>query len=407
LQLDATSLIDGVKQLGLTGRNYHTAESMGVPSVTYENLQCVIRKPPLQKGQRVANVAKKDDTATKYRDWMVETVSNPQYLKAGQKALVVTKKAFTLEEGKYLPNWQREGDRPNQSAWRDDPDTYEKLLHRWNADQENWLKLADDRDGFHWDLGQDRRAAVTYFGANTTGSNAWNKAETVFIFEADWPKQGPNTAEVQAWLNLHTLHRDGVLVEMRTIDTHNDRVDAYTTGRLVRSHAQLIPRGVCREFDEHGRCSPMLVVCGISDAEWLLENWRTMFPGAPMPLQPDVNSRTGTAKDRTKAFLTEHPAEVVEISAETLAKHLGTKPWKDISSNLMTKRFRETTLPALGWRYETRRVGRSSVGWLVRLGQASLAVEPKVHAVVAPKRGVNKGRVPGELDEQEQEVLAA
>src|SRR5262249_14733305 len=58
LQLDATSLLDGVKQLGLTGRNYHTAESLGVPPVTYEKLRCIIRKPPLQKNQRIANVAK-------------------------------------------------------------------------------------------------------------------------------------------------------------------------------------------------------------------------------------------------------------------------------------------------------------------------------------------------------------
>jgi hypothetical protein len=177
---------------------------MGVPPVTYENLRCIIRKP-LQKGQRVANVAKKDDTATRYRDWMVEIVSNPQYLKAGQKALVVTKKAFTIEGGKYLPNWQREGDRPREVAWVGEPDMYAKLLRRWNADQENWLRLTDDRDGFHWDLGQDRRAAVTYFG-RTRQAAMLGTRPTVFIFEADWPKQGPNTAEVQAWLNLHTLH---------------------------------------------------------------------------------------------------------------------------------------------------------------------------------------------------------
>jgi hypothetical protein len=116
LQLDATSLIDGVKQLGLTGRNYHTADGMGVPSVTYGNLRCIIRKPPLQKGQRIANIAKKDDAATRYRDWMVETVKNPEYLQPGQKALVVTKKAFTIEDGKYLPDWKRDSERPERGG---------------------------------------------------------------------------------------------------------------------------------------------------------------------------------------------------------------------------------------------------------------------------------------------------
>jgi hypothetical protein len=366
LQLDATSLIDGVKQLGLTGRNYHTAESMGVPHVTYGSLRCIIRKPPLQKGQRIANIAKKDDAATRYRDWMVETVKNPEYLQPGQKALVVTKKAFTIEDGKYLPDWKRDSERPKEAEWVGDPDVYVKLLQRWNDDQEKWEALAKDRDGFYWDLGDGRSAAVTYFGANTSGSNVWNKAETVFIFEADYPKQGPNTAEVQAWLNLHTLHRDGVLAKMPTIDTHNDRVNAYKIGRLVRSHAQLIPRGLCRKFDEHGRCSPMLVVCGISDADWLLENWTTMFPGAPPPVQPDASSRTGTYRDRVKAYLHDLPATVAEVSAEQVAAHLGPKAWRDISGQIMIKRFRKVTLPALGWSVEVRGRGRSRQTWFVR-----------------------------------------
>jgi hypothetical protein len=46
---------------------------------------------------------------------------------------------------------------------------YAKLLQRWNDDQEKWDRLAKDRDGFHWELGEGRTAAVTYFGANTTG----------------------------------------------------------------------------------------------------------------------------------------------------------------------------------------------------------------------------------------------
>jgi hypothetical protein len=366
LQLDATSLIDGVKQLGLTGRNYHTAASMGVPPVTYGSLRCIIRKPPLQKGQRIANIAKRDDAATRYRDWMVETVKNPEYLQPGQKALVVTKKAFTIEDGKYLPDWKRDSERPKEAEWVGDPDVYVKLLQRWNDDQEKWEALAKDRDGFHWDLGQGRSAAVTYFGANTTGSNAWNAAETVFIFEADYPKQGPNTAEVQAWLNLHTLHREGVLAEMPTIDTYNNRVDAYRTGRLVGSHAQLIPRGLCRKFDEHGRCSPMLVVCGISDADWLLENWTTMFPGAPPPVQPDASSRTGTYRDRVKAYLHDLPTSVAEVSAEQVAAHLGPKAWRDVLARIMTRRFRQVTLPALGWSVEVRGRGRSKATWFVR-----------------------------------------
>jgi hypothetical protein len=294
-------------------------------------------------------------------------VKSPEYLQPGQKALIVTKKAFTVEDGKYLPDWQRDSERPKKAAWEGDPETYAKLLDRWNADQEKWATLAEDRDGFHWDLGNGRSAAVTYFGANTTGSNSWNTASTVFIFDADWPKMGPNTAEVQAWLNLHTLHPEGVLAQMPTIDTYNHRVDAYTTGRLVRSHAQLIPRGLCRHFDEQGRCDPMLVVCGIAEADWLLENWETMFPGASRPKLPDVNSRTGTKRDRVKALLGQDLRPMVlEVPAEQVASNLGSKAWRDMSKDIMTKKFKEVTLPALGWKYETRGKGRGATSWFVR-----------------------------------------
>jgi hypothetical protein len=110
----------------------------------------------------------------------------------------------------------------------------------------------------------------------------------------------------------------------------------------------------------------MLVVCGISDADWLLENWAAMFPGAPPPVQPDASSRTGTYRDRVKAYLHDLPASVAEVSAEQVAAHLGPKAWRDVSARIMTKRFREVTLPALGWSVEVRGRGRSKATWFVR-----------------------------------------
>jgi hypothetical protein len=78
----------------------------------------------------------------------------------------------------------------------------------------------------------------------------------------------------------------------------------------------------------------MLVVCGISDADWLLENWAAMFPGALPPVQPDASSRTGTYRDRVKAYLHDLPASVAEVSAEQVAAHLGPKAWRDISGQI-------------------------------------------------------------------------
>ena len=110
----------------------------------------------------------------------------------------------------------------------------------------------------------------------------------------------------------------------------------------------------------------MLVVCGIAEADWLLENWATMFPGAPAPVQPDATSRTGTYRDRVKAYLIDQPTSVAEVSAQQVAAHLGPKAWRDISKDIMTKKFREVTLKALGWSVEVRGSSRSKATWFVR-----------------------------------------
>jgi hypothetical protein len=94
LQLDATSLIDGVKQLGPQRQELAHRREHGRSAGSDGNLRCIIRKPPLQKGQQVANVARRDDTANHYRNWIAETVKNPEYFKPGQQAPIVTRKAF-------------------------------------------------------------------------------------------------------------------------------------------------------------------------------------------------------------------------------------------------------------------------------------------------------------------------
>ena len=49
-------------------------------------------------------------------------------------------------------------------------------------------------------------------------------------------------------------------------------------------------------------------------------------------------SRTGTYRDRVKAYLHDLPASLAEVSAEQVAAHLGQKAWRDISGQIMTKR---------------------------------------------------------------------
>jgi hypothetical protein len=65
------------------------------------------------------------------------------------------------------------------------------------------------------------------------------------------------------------------------------------------------------------------------------------------------------------------PALVAEVSAEQVAAHLGPKAWRDVSARIMTKGFRQVTLPALGWSVEVRGRGRSKASWFVRAVAAS------------------------------------
>jgi hypothetical protein len=135
VQIDATAGIDGIRQFELEGRTYHPC-----PSVTYERLRTAIVTPPSRKW--VAEVVKSYTDAMEYRDWAVSVISNPDYLKPGERALVVCKHALTglrssdgTDGGRYLPDWDREDETP-------------------------WRRLNSGPNGFHWDLGDDRRAAI-------------------------------------------------------------------------------------------------------------------------------------------------------------------------------------------------------------------------------------------------------
>jgi hypothetical protein len=70
--------------------------------------------------------------------------------------------------------------------------------------------------------------------------------------------------------------------------------------------------------------------------------------------------------DCGEAYLHDLPASVAEVSAEQVAAQVGPKAWRDVSARIMTKRFRQATLPALGWSVEVRGRGRSKASWFVR-----------------------------------------
>ncbi len=234
--LDATADIDGVQQLCLPGRRVHA-----VPSVNYAGLQTVLVTPPT-KG-RLSDYLRKHDNAVKYRDWIVGVIK--QHVEPGQKALVVCRLDLTEQRGRYLPNWDRDDGR--------------------------WSRLQEDPTAFAWDL-EGRAVAVTYWGGDNIGNNAWQEADTVLLFDADYKPRRVVLADTQGLLKAHPTAPGTPLAEMTSVRRKHAVVDGYAVGGLLRAHKQLALRGRARRFDEHGQCGQQKLVCGLSDPSWLLEN---------------------------------------------------------------------------------------------------------------------------------------
>jgi hypothetical protein len=327
IQLDATADIDGVSQLRLYGRKLQP-----VPRVTYEGLRTVLVKPPRGTGARLTEYLGQHDNAIKYREWVVETIK--QNTEPGLKALVVCRLDLTERRGRYLPDWDREDPR--------------------------WSLVQQDPAGFHWDL-EGRHIAVTYWGGDNIGNNAWQDADAVFLFDADYRPRRTIVADTQGMLKAKPLDARGPLVGLTSVRRKHAVVDGYMVGGLLRAHKQLALRGKARRFDEHGRCAPQLLVCGLANYSWLLENWQEAFPGAPAPVLKVEDTESGTYAQRVLALLS-RPDTPDRVATRDL--DLG-KPWREISKDVITPAFRRT-LGTLGWTYAGR--GRGGAAFVRNVG---------------------------------------
>jgi hypothetical protein len=335
VQLDATAAIDGVKQLKLPGRTYHDA-----PRVTYRNLRACIVTPPSRK--LVSAIVKSQPDSIEYRNWVVDVVSNDDYFKPGTTALVVCKHALTGlrnsedKEGLcLLPNWRREPD-PKTGI---------------NEDDEKWQTLQRDPNGFHWDLGNDRWAALTYWGADNTGRNDWSKCSAVFLFDANHQRKAQQWGRASGWQDRELMDPRSMLNRWVEGGQRPRELDRFVLEQLMRHHKQLAMRGAARKFaydpvTGEGACLPMTLVCGIADYGWLLEEWGRMFPGAPDPELPAGSAPT--LAQRSLAYLREaQAAGRTTVHAKEVAEALGVK-WPALRQALLP--FLED-LPEMGWRF--------------------------------------------------------
>jgi hypothetical protein len=291
-----------------------------VPAVGYGGLQTVLVKPPTKA--RLSEYLKKHANSQTYQDWAIETIK--RHVEPGQRALVVTRLA--LIDQRYLPSWDR--------------------------DDERWSRLETDPAGYHWDL-EDRHVAVTYWGGDNIGNNAWQDADVVLLFDADHKPRRVVVADVQGMFNAKPTDSKGPLAAMTSVRRRHVVVDGYVVGGLLRAHKQLALRGRARRFDEHGVCGTQKVVCGLSDPQWLLENFNVMFPGAPPPVLEAPRGKQGkqTYQARLIDLLTSSDTPDT-VSTAWVGQRLG-RPWRDISRKVMTPAFKKA-LAAIGWSYGGR-----------------------------------------------------
>jgi hypothetical protein len=210
----------------------------------------------------------------------------------------------------------------------------------------------EDPTAFAWNL-EGREVAVTYWGGDNIGNNAWQEADAVLLFDADYKPRRVVLADTQGLLKAHPTDPGTPLAEMTSVRRKHAVVDGYAVGGLLRAHKQLALRGRARRFDEHGGCGVQKLVCGLSDQKWLLENFSLMFPGAPAPLIEQEHQDHGRRSyaERLLGLLTS-PDTPNTVSTAWVGERLG-RPWRDISRKLMTPAFKQT-LTAVGWSYGGR-----------------------------------------------------
>jgi hypothetical protein len=300
-----------------------------VPSVSYDGLSTVLVTPPTRS--RLSEYLRNHDNAVKYREWAIEVIK--QHVEPGQRALVVCRLDLTEQRGRYLPDWPR--------------------------DDQRWAMLATEPSGFHWDVG-GRRVAVTWWGGDNIGNNAWQEADVVILLDANYKPRRVVVADTQGLLKAHPNTPHTPLAEMTSVRRKHAVVDGYAVGGLLRAHKQLALRGKARRFDDHGRCAPQKLVCGLADQRWLLENFRAMFPGAAPPRMVEVVKgqqgsarRKATYAERLLALLSD-PETPATVSTGWIGDRLG-KPWRDIRKRVLEA---VPSAATLGWAHRPG-VGRA------------------------------------------------
>jgi hypothetical protein len=305
--LDATADIDGVSHI------VPWRVQTEIPKARYDNLQIVHVPQPTKK--RLSEYLKTASNQRAYVKWVVETVT--ANMAPGEKGLVICKKV--LFDNERIPQW------PEGDTRFKDPKSY--------------------TEQYAWDVG-GRKLCATHWGTGV-GSNAWRKADVVFLFDEFFIPRRIAVANTQGYRG-HKVH-EGDLGHMKTLNSKADGVDLIADGHALRWTKQLALRGRARFYDGDGVCSKQRLVVG-SDLQRFMANASRLFPGATITT---VGDHTDNAPWKPKILMVLNGTEASTLTSKALTRIIG-RPWREVSRNVVTPDFL-STIAGLGWRYVSKR----------------------------------------------------
>jgi hypothetical protein len=325
--LDATADIDGVQQLVLSDRSYRP-----VPRADYKNLQVVITQPPTK--QRLSKFLAKAPNAREHVSWMLETIK--RHMTPGQRGLVVCSKKWLIDQ-QHVPAWPA-GDKRflNPEKYMED--------YGWNVD--------------------GRHLSVTSWG-NGIGSNTWQDADIVFLFDMFYRPVRVTIGTTQGLRRANNTQ--GPLAALRAQNARHPDIDAIDNGWLLRWNKQMALRGNARQFDAYGVCGKQKLVCATTDTRILLANLNVMFPGAQIEV--------ATASKKPSVKQTDADQLLTILSRPNLPDTLTTKrigqqmkkPWREVGKHVMKIPEVQRAVENLGWEYKPVK-GRTG-GAFVKIGE--------------------------------------
>lgn len=314
--LDATADIDGIANIVSYRIKTET------PAARYDNLEIV--HVPQHTKKNLAEHLKTAANQRAYVEWMLTTIT--EHMQPNEKGLVICKKC--LFDAERVPNWP-EGDPGFQ-----DPKSF--------------------TERYEWDVG-GRKLCATHWGTGV-GSNAWQDADVVFLFDEFFIPRWASAATTQGYRG-HRVN-EGDLGSMTSLKSKAKGVDSIADGNALRWMKQLALRGRARQYDENGVCGKQRLVVG-SDLKRFMLHANNLFPGAKIRSVGNVSDNS-TLMTKVLQLLTNPDQRIV--TAQEVTKHIG-KDWRKVSSDVRTPEF-ETAIGALGWHYVPvkGRVGRGKQG---------------------------------------------